>query len=144
MNNDTFDYVENSRAAILRIAILVVYSDGYWHDLERDELEGAYRNICVLLDEDLDDDQLLRELDEISTDVAEQIEDLAGDDESDEYWQGCLDAISAEDIQQVAVGAAMALAGGDSEIDADEMDGIARLCVAWDVSVKDALDIWND
>lgn len=144
MSNDIADYPENSRAAILRIAILVVYSDGNWHELEREELEAVYRNICVLLDEDIEDEDLLPELDEISTDVTEQIEDFMDEDEAVEYWDDCMAALTSEDIQQVAVGAAIALSGGDSEIDAEEMSGISRLCEAWDVSVRDALDIWTD
>lgn len=144
MQNNITDYDENSRAAILRIAVLVLYSDSNWHELEREELEGTYRNICILLDEDLEDEELLRELDEISTDVAEQIEDLMDDDEAEEYWEECLAAITSEDIQHVAVAAAMTLAGGDGEIDAEEMSAIRRLCDTWGVSVKDALDIWDD
>lgn len=138
------DYPENSRAAILRVAILVVYSDGSWHELERAQLEDVYRNICVMLDDDLEDDELLRELDTISNDVPEEIGDLDDEDDSEAYWQICLSSIVSEDIQQLTVGAALALSSGDSEIDAGEMAGIARLCDAWDVTVKDAEDIWND
>jgi len=141
---DVTDYPENSRAAILRVAIMVVYSDASWHELEREQLEDVYRNICVMLDDDLDDDLLLRELDEISTDVANEIEDLADEEEKESYWQTCTEPIVVEDIQQLAVGAALALSSGDSEIDAGEMSGISRLCEAWDVDVKDAEEIWSD
>lgn len=138
------DYPENSRAAILRVAILVVYSDGSWHELERAQLEDVYRNICVMLDDDLEDDELLRELEIISTDVPEEIENLEDEDETEAYWQACLESIVSEDIQQLTVGAALALSSGDSEIDAEEMSGITRLCDTWDVAVKDAEDIWSD
>ena len=144
MRYDVTDYPENSRAAILRVAIMVVYSDASWHELEREQLEDVYRNICVMLDDDLDDDLLLRELDEISTDVANEIEDLADEEEKESYWQTCTEPIVVEDIQQLAVGAALALSSGDSEIDAGEMSGISRLCEAWDVDVKDAEEIWSD
>ena len=144
MRYDVTDYPENSRAAILRVAIMVVYSDASWHELEREQLEDVYRNICVMLDDDLDDDLLLRELDEISTDVANEIEDLADEEEKESYWQTCMEPIVVEDIQQLAVGAALALSSGDSEIDAGEMSGISRLCEAWDVDVKDAEEIWSD
>jgi tellurite resistance protein len=137
-------YPEDSRAAILRIAILVAYSDSSWHDLERARLENIYRNICVMLDEDLDDDALLRELDEITTDVPTEIEALADDDDIDAYWEDCLSSIVSEDIQQLAVAASLALAVGDSEIDAGELSGIARLCEEWDVALSDAEEIWND
>lgn len=138
------DYPENSRAAILRVAILVVYADSSWHELERAQLEDVYRNICVMLDDDLDDEELLRELDTISTDVPEEIENLEDEDEKEAYWNLCIAAIVLEDLQQLTVGAALALSSGDSEIDADEMSGIARLCEAWDVAVKDAEDLWSD
>jgi tellurite resistance protein len=137
-------YPSDSRAAVLRIAILVCDSDNSWHDLERAQLEGVYRNICVMLDEDLDDDELLRELDEISSDVLAEIEALADDDDVESYWDSCLASVVSEDVQQLALAAALALAIGDSEIDTDEMAGIARLCDAWDIEVSDAEDVWYD
>lgn len=144
MTNEFTDYPENSRAAVLRVAILIVYSDLSWHDLERAQLEEVYRNICVMLDEDLDDDELLRELEIISTDISSEIEELADDEEAEAYWQTCLVSIVSEDIQQLTVGAALALSSGDSEIDANEMSGIARLCDTWDVDIRDAEEIWSD
>ena len=144
MNDNVMDYPENSRAAILRLAILVVYSDRSWHEQERAQLEDVYRNICVMLDDDLDDDLLLRELDTISTDVPDEIEDLADEEEMEAYWQACMACIVSEDIQQLTVGAALALSSGNSEIDANEMSGIARLCDAWDVDVTDAEELWSD
>lgn len=142
MTNGAF-YPSDSRAAVLRIAILVADSDGSWHDLEREQLEDVYRNICVMLDEDLDDEELLQELDEISSDVLAEIEALT-DDDFESYWDSCLASVVSEDVQQLAVAAALAVVVGDSEIDASEMSGIARLCDAWDVDVSDAEAIWND
>jgi len=52
--------------------------------------------------------------------------------------------IVSRDIQQLTVGAALALSSGDSEIDAEEVLGLTRLCNAWDVNVHDAQDIWTD
>ena len=144
MSNEFTDYPENSRAAILRVAILIVYSDLSWHDLERAQLEEVYRNICVMLDEDLDDDERQRELDTISTDISSEIEELVDEEETEAYWQTCLVSIVSEDIQQLTVGAALALSSGDSEIDANEMSGIARLCDTWDVDIRDAEEIWSD
>jgi tellurite resistance protein len=143
MTNET-DYSEDSRTAVLRVAILVTYSDTSWHELEREHLEDVYRNICVMLDEDLDDELFARELDEISTDVPAEIEDLSSDEDLESYWQDCIESIVSEDIQQLAVAAALALSMGDSEIDPNEMSGIARLCAAWDVALKDAAEVWND
>ena len=85
------DYPENSRSAILRAAILVAYSDSTWHELEREQLEKVYRNVCVMLDADLDDEILLRELDKISTDVPEEIRGLGDDEEREAFWQTCLE-----------------------------------------------------
>ncbi|MDJ0909813.1 MAG: hypothetical protein QNI99_11510 [Woeseiaceae bacterium] len=138
------DYPEDSREAVLRIAILVTDSDGSWHELERAQLENVYKNVCMMLDEDLDEEIVAQELDEISTDVLADIEDLARDEDMESYWQTCSSSIVSEDIQQLAVGAAYALAMGDSEIDEEERTGISRLCDAWDVSLKDAEAIWND
>lgn len=143
MRNNT-DYPEDSRTAILRVAILVACSDGSWHELERAHVEDVYRNICVMLDDDLDDDVLSRELDEISADVPAEIEELANEEDTESYWQTCLAPIVSEDIQQLAVAAALALSIADSEISEDEMSGIARLCEAWDVTLKDAQAIWSD
>ena len=144
MSNEFTDYPENSRAAILRVAILIVYSDLSWHDLERAQLEEVYRNICVMLDEDLDDDERQRELDTISTDISSEIEELVDEEETEAYWQTCLVSIVSEDIQQLTVGAALALSSGDSEIDANEMSGIDSLCDTWDVDIRDAEEIWSD
>ena len=138
------DYPENSRSAILRAAILVVYSDGTWHELERAGLENIYRNICVMLDDDLDDDILLQELETISTDVPEEIQDLDTDEEREEYWQTCLASIVSRDIQQLTVAAAFMLASSDSEINPSEAQALRRMRKAWDVNLKDALEIWNE
>ena len=138
------DYTGDSRAAVLRIAILVTYSDSTWHELERAQLENVYRNICVMLDEDLEDDELLRELDEISDDVLAEIEALTDDDDLESYWDSCLATIVSADVQQLAVAAALALAVGDSEIDTNEMSEISRLCETWDIDISDAEAIWND
>jgi len=138
------DYPENSRSAILRAAILVAYSDSTWHELEREQLEKVYRNVCVMLDADLDDEILLRELDKISTDVPEEIRGLGDDEEREAFWQTCLAPIVSRDIQQLTIAAALKLSGGDSEIGAAEVSGLARMCKAWDVNVKDAQEIWND
>jgi len=138
------DYPENSRSAILRAAILVVYSDGTWHELERAGLEDVYRNICVMLDADLDEDILLEELETISTDVPEEILDLDTDEEREEYWQTCLASIVSRDIQQLTVAAAFMLASSDSEINPSEAQALRRMRKAWDVDLKDALEIWNE
>ena len=138
------DYPENSRSAILRAAILVVYSDGTWHELERAGLETIYRNICVMLDDDLDEDILLEELETISTDVPEEILDLDTDEEREEYWQTCLASIVSRDIQQLTVAAACMLASSDSEINPSEAQALRRMRKAWDVDLKDALEIWNE
>lgn len=138
------DYPENSRSEILRAAILVADSDGSWHELERAQLEDVYRNICVMLDADLDDDLMLRELDTISTDVPDEILDLTSEEEREAYWETCMAPIVSRDIQQLTVAAALKLSGGDSEIGAAEVSGLARLCKAWDVNVKDAQEIWNE
>lgn len=138
------DYPENSRSAILRAAILVVYSDGTWHELERAGLETIYRNICVMLDDDLDEDILLEELETISTDVPEEILDLDTDEEREEYWQACLASIVSRDIQQLTVAAAFMLASSDSEINPSEAQALRRMRKAWDVDLKDALEIWNE
>ena len=66
------------------------------------------------------------------------------DDDFESYWDSCLASVVSEDVQQLAVAAALAVVVGDSEIDASEMSGIARLCDAWDVDVSDAEAIWND
>jgi len=144
LRNEATDYPENSRSAILRVAILVACSDGNRNELEREQLEDVYRNICVMLDDDLDDDVFLWELDTISTDVAGEIETLSDDEEAEAYWQICLEPIVLSDIQELTVAAALALSSADSEIDADEMSGLARLCDEWDVSTKDAQDLWVD
>ena len=144
MRNYFADYPENSRSAILRAAILVVYSDGTWHELERAQLENVYRNICVMLDADLDDEIMLRELDTISTDVPEEIQDLETDEEREKFWQACLAPIVSRDIQQLTVAASLKLAGSDSEIDSSEAHGLERMRKEWDVKFKDALEIWNE
>ncbi|MDH3274975.1 MAG: hypothetical protein OEM64_12335 [Gammaproteobacteria bacterium] len=144
MNYYVTEYPDNSRSAILRVAIRVACADGSWTELEREQLEGVYRNICVMLDDDLDDDLLLWELDTIATDVENEIADLMDDEEAEEYWQTCLAPIVSSDIQDMTVAAALALSSADSELDVDEMAGLSRLCDEWDVRIQDAQDIWSD
>lgn len=144
MRSDITDYPENSRSAILRVAIMIACSDGSWNELEREQVGNVYRNICVMLDDDLDDDLFLWELNTISSDVAGEIENLTDDEETEAYWQVCLAPIVLSDIQELTVAAALALSSADSEVDAEEASGIARLCDEWDVDVNDALDIWDD
>jgi len=138
------DYPDNSRSAILRVAMRVACADGSWTELEREQLESVYRNICVMLDDDLDDDLFLWELDTIAADVVTEIESLSDDEESEAYWETCLEAIVSDDIQEMAVAAALALSSADSELDVDELAGLTRLCDEWDVSIQDAQDIWSD
>ena len=144
MRNYFADYPENSRSAILRAAIMVAHSDGSWHELERAQLEDVYRNICVMLDADLDDELLLRELGTIAADVPDQILSLQSDEEREAFWETCQAPIVSRDIQQLTVAAALKLSGGDSEIGSAEVSGLARLCQAWDVNMKDAQEIWNE
>ena len=144
MRNYFADYPENSRSAILRAAIVVAYSDGSWHEMERAQLEDVYRNICVMLDADLDDEYVLRELDEISSDVPQEIEEIETDDEREEFWKTCLAPLVSRDIQQLTVAAALKLASSDKEIEPSEMTSLLRMCKEWDVNVKDAIDIWNE
>lgn len=144
MNYYVTDYPDNSRSAILRVAIRVASADGNWTELEREQLEAVYKNICVMLDDDLDDDLFLWELDTIASDVANEIDSLSDDDESEAYWQTCLKAIVSEDIQEMAVAAALALSSADNELDVDELAGLSRLCDEWDVTIQDAQDIWSD
>jgi tellurite resistance protein len=138
------DYPDNSRSAVLRVAIQVACADGNWTELEREQLEGVYRNICIMLDDDLDDDLFLWELDTIASDVAGEIENLSDDEETEAYWETCLAAIVSDDIQELTVAAALALSSADSELDVDELAGLSRLCDEWDVSIQDAQDIWSD
>lgn len=144
MRYDVNDYPENSRSAILRVAILVARSDDNWNTLEREQLEGVYRNICVMLDDDLDDDVILQELEIISTDVSDEIEDLSDDEAIEAYWQDCLAPVVSDDIQELTVAAALALSSADGEPNEEESSALARLCDEWDVDVGDAQDIWRD
>ena len=144
MRNDVTDYPENSRSAILRVATLVACSDCYWSELERGQLESVYRNICVMLDDDLEDDLFLWELETISTDVVYEIENLSGEEETEAYWQTCLGAVVSDDIQELTVAAALALSTADGELDTEEKSALDRLCREWDVDVEDAQDIWDD
>jgi tellurite resistance protein len=138
------DYPDNSRSAVLRLAIRVACADGSWTELEREQLEEVYRNICVMLDDDLDEDLFLWELDTIASDVSGEIDDLADDEETEAYWQTCLAPIVSSDIQEMTVAAALALSSADNEVDADELAGLSRLCDEWDVRIQDAKDIWSD
>lgn len=144
MNYYVTDYPDNSRSSILRVAIRVACADGSWTELEREQLEGVYRNICVMLDDDLDEDLFLWELDTIASDVAGEIENLSDDEEAEAYWQTCLAPIVSSDIQEMAVAAALALSSADSELDVDELASLSRLCDEWDVRIQDAKDIWTD
>ena len=148
MNYYVTDYPDNSRSAILRVAIRVACADGSWTELEREQLEGVYRNICVMLDDDLDDDLddelFLWELDTIAGDVVAEIESLSDDEESEAYWETCLEAIVLDDIQEMTVAAALALSSADSELDVEELAGLCRLRDEWNVSIQDAQDIWSD
>ena len=144
MRKDVIDYPDSSRSAILRVAILVACSDGQWSELEREQLENVYRNICVMLDDDLDDELILWELETISTDVAYEIEELSDAEETEAYWQTCLAAVVSDDIQELTVAAALALSSADGELDAEEASAITRLCGEWDVNIEDAQDIWDD
>ncbi len=143
MRNYFAEYPENSRSAILRVAILVAQADGSWHVLERERLETVYRNICNLLDADLDDDLLLEELDLIATDVPDEIRKFETDEEREAYWQKCLAPIVSRDIQHTTVMAALRLAGGDGEIQPKEAASIGRLRQTWDVSLEDASEYWG-
>jgi hypothetical protein len=86
----------------------------------------------------------LWELDTIASDVAREIENLSDDEETEAYWETCLAAIVSDDIQELTIAAALALSSADSELDVDELAGLARLCDEWDVSIQDAQDIWSD
>jgi len=138
------DYPDNSRSAVLRVAIRVACADGSWTELEREQLEGVYRNICVMLDDDLDDDLFLWELDTVASDVAAEIDYLTDDEEAEAYWQTCLAPIVSSDIREMTVAAALTLSSADSELDVDELAGLSRLCNEWGVKIKDAQDIWSD
>lgn len=142
--NDVTDYPENSRSAILRVAILVACSDNYWSEFERGQLESVYRNICVMLDDDLEDDIILWELETITTDVVYEIESLSGEEETEAFWQTCVGAVVSDDIQELTVAAALALSTADGELDTEETSAVNRLCGEWDVDVEDAQDIWDD
>ena len=144
MRNDVTEYPEDSRSAILRVAILVACSDGSWSELEREQLENVYRNICVMLDDDLDDDVFAWELETISTDVADEIEDLSDDEETEAYWLTCLAAVVSDDIQELTVAAALALSSADGQLDAEETSAVTRLCGEWDVDAGSAQEIWDD
>ena len=144
MNYYVTDYPDNSRSAILRVAIRVACADGNWTEMERQQLEAVYRNICVMLDDDLDEDLFLWELDTIASDVADEIDNLTDDEEAEAYRQTCLAPIVSNDIRELTVAAALALSSADNELDADELVELSRLCDEWEVRIQDAKDIWSD
>jgi hypothetical protein len=112
--------------------------------MERQQLEAVYRNICVMLDDDLDEDLFLWELDTIASDVADEIDNLTDDEEAEAYRQTCLAPIVSNDIRELTVAAALALSSADNELDADELVELSRLCDEWEVRIQDAKDIWSD
>ena len=139
MRNYFRDYSENSRSAILRVAILVAYSDDRLHRLERVRLEESYKNICRWLDADIDDELLRRELDTIESDTRGEIDNLDSDEEREEYWQKCISSIVSRDVQQLTVLSAHHIADGDSELTPNEASGISRLCDVWGIDLKNTL-----
>lgn len=133
------DYAENSSSAILRLAIFVAVADESWHKLERERLEHTYLDVCRRLDVENDDAASLRELNRVAEEVPDEIRKLSSKEERDTYLGKCMAPILSKDVQQIAVGAALRVAGGDSELQPREVSTIWRICKEWGIDPKDAV-----
>lgn len=136
-DSDYFDTVFQTKD-IIRMALLVAFSDGSLHPLEFRRAEEVFSEIANEYLGEHKADTLLGQVERIANDLRVEIEGL----EPHEIVNLAVDAAGAIEgatSQEVAMIASIKIAYGDLEIDPLELRAIKEIANGWGLSIKDLI-----
>ena len=133
------DYDDNSTQAVFRVALAVAFSDDMLDHEEQAKVEEVYRNILMRMDEYDEDGDIEEETESIAEDVMAALADLDSESERQELYEEWAEVITDPDLQEIALAAAVLIAGEDADIDPVESECMAAFCDNWGLDFDDML-----
>ena len=134
------DYDDNSSQAVLRVALAVAFSDDLLDHEEQAKVEQVYRSILSRMDEYDEDGEADSESEVIAQDVMDSLADADSESERLEIYAEWADAVTDPDLQEIALAAALQIAGEDATIDRDESETMSVFCDSWGLDLDDMLE----
>ncbi len=134
------DYDDNSSQAVLRVALAVAFSDDLLDHEEQAKVEQVYRNILSRMDEYDEDGEADSESEVIAQDVMDSLADTDSESERLEIYAEWAEAVTDPDLQEIALAAALQIAGEDATIDRDESETMSVFCDSWGLDLDDMLE----
>jgi tellurite resistance protein len=134
------DYDDNSSQAVLRVALAVAFSDDLLDHEEQAKVEQVYRNILSRMDEYDEDGEADSESEVIAQDVMDCLADTDSESERLEIYAEWAEAVTDPDLQEIALAAALQIAGEDATIDRDESETMSVFCDSWGLDLDDMLE----
>ena len=132
-------YGENSASAIIRIAIVVAAADGEFDRAEYDRVERVYEEVSLWLGHDDDTISIRRHGRQLSSELADEICDVTRNGTIEEYVHQCANDITDRDVQEIAVLAALRVAGGDHHLAQREFKCLLRFCNHWEINLNEVI-----
>jgi tellurite resistance protein len=133
------DYDDNSSQAVFRVALAVAFSDDMLDHEEQAKVEEVYRNILLRMDEYDEDGEIEEESESIAQDVMGALADVDSEAEREELYAEWAEVITDPDLQEIALAAAVIIAGEDADIDPVESACMAAFCDNWGLDFDDML-----
>ena len=138
---DSYDtYEDNSPQAVLRVALAVAFADDLLDHEEHAKVEQVYRDIRASMDIYEGAEDAYAESENIAEYVLDSVSSAESDDDLAELWEEWADAVVDSDLQELAVLAALRIAGVDADIDADESECMNAFCDIWGLELDEIME----
>jgi tellurite resistance protein len=138
---DSYDtYEDNSPQAVLRVALAVAFADDLLDHEEHAKVEQVYRDIRASMDIYEGAEDAYAESENIAEYVLDSVSSAESDEDLAELWEEWADAVVDSDLQELAVLAALRIAGVDADIDADESECMNAFCDIWGLELDEIME----
>lgn len=135
---------DNSVLAILRFAVAVAVADGEFDEAESSRIEAVYRDVCSSLGHDDMSTWRFQEFEVAVLEAQEEAQGAVDEGQIAEYVEQCADSINDTDIRELAVLAALRIAGGDHKLATEEASTLLKVCSHWGIRLRDIVKPYLD
>lgn len=132
-------YDDNSPQALLRVALAVALGDEILDCEEQRKLKQVYDEIREELDDFDDDIDMAEDVEIIADEVIDELSVSDSPEDRLELYEDWAAAITDPDLQEIALIAALRVAGAGHDYASAESAALGAFCQLWDIDMEELL-----
>lgn len=140
MISDAYD--DNSPQAVLRVALAVALGDEMLDREEQAKLALVYNEIRDQMEDVDEESDAEDDVERISEEVVEELSASDAEEDRTELYEDWAAAITDPDLQELALVAALRVAGAGGGVDLGSAESVAlrQFCELWDIDLAEMLE----